>query len=80
MVVITEKEKSMKRISKTFTVEITEREAELLSNFLNNEYKEWQKMYKEEPSEAIYNNINMCRELRNGFAELVNKHYMGVDA
>lgn len=80
MVVITEKEKSMKRISKTFTVEITEREAELLSNFLNNEYKEWQKMYKEEPSEAIYNNINVCRELRNGFAELINKHYMGVDA
>lgn len=70
----------MKRISKTFTVEITEREAELLSNFLNNEYKEWQKMYKEEPSEAVYNNINACRELRNGFAELINKHYMGVDA
>lgn len=70
----------MKQIGKTFTVEITEREAELLSNFLNNEYKEWQKMYKEEPSEAIYNNINVCRELRNGFAELIGKHYMGVDA
>lgn len=70
----------MKQIGKTFIVEITEKEAELLSNFLNNEFKEWKKLYNEEHSEATYNNINLCRELRNGFAELINKHYMGEDA
>ena len=70
----------MKMTSKIFNVEITEQEAELLSEFLNNEVVEWRKMYENGGGETTYRMLSHCKELRDGFAELVGKHYMGVDA
>lgn len=57
----------MKVTGKTYNVELTEAEVNTLVKVLEDEYK-----YRGKTPEI--------RELRNAFAEIINRHYMGVDA
>ena len=57
----------MKVTGKTYNVELTEAEVNTLVKVLEDEYK-----YRAKTPEI--------RELRNAFADIINRHYMGEDA
>ena len=65
----------MKISTKSFDVNLTEREVEIITNALH-------KIYKPLKEEQKYTNpeATEVRELRNAFAGLINRHYMGEDA
>ena len=68
----------MKAIDKTFTIQITEREADALTTFLNEEYRQRNIAYKETGNN--YEMVSLARELRNSFGSLINRYFMGNDA
>lgn len=61
--------------TKKFNVELTEREAEIIANALH-------KLYRPVKDEYGYANpeATEIRELRNAFAGLIGRYYMGVDS
>ena len=79
MVVITEKEKSMKLTGKMYNISITEAEIEVLVRALENETDCLKETYKD-GGEITYRFLTETKALRNSFAEIIDKHYMGVDA
>lgn len=74
----------MLQIAHKFTVELTTEEIELLTTALHGEYKFIKKLQSENtnPSEAprLYEKRKTLQALRNSFAALINRFYMGEDA
>ena len=74
----------MLKIAHKFTVELTTEEIELLTTALHGEYKFIKNLRAENanPSEAprLYEKQKALQALRNSFAALVNRFYMGEDA
>ena len=62
---------------KTFKVSITEREIETLTRALENETDCLEESYKDGGGEITYRLLTETKALRNSFAEIINKHYMG---
>lgn len=61
--------------TKNFEVNLTEREVEVIATALHKSYRPLKDEHGYSNAEA-----SELRELRNAFAGLVNRHYMGEDA
>lgn len=73
----------MKLIEKTFAVELTEKEIEVLTTALHGEYMKMREEPKDEQAKARAIRLeqqNYARILRSGFASLIGRMYMGQDA
>lgn len=75
----------MKTIERTYTLQITEQEAELLTEFLHSQYKEYKKEYTAgggtaEKKITTRKKLQACKEFRDHIANLIGKFYMGEDA
>lgn len=72
----------MKTLEKVYKVELTTDEIEIITTALHGEYKFCKGLRpdNQEESKRIYNKICAVREIRNSFASLVNRSYMGEDA
>lgn len=72
----------MKMIEKTFTIELTEQEIEIITTALHGEYKHIKEMKCDSPehSRKMHEKMVNIRGIRNSFASLIGRMYMGEDA
>lgn len=70
----------MKATCKTFTIEITEHEVEIVRRALEAFVGQKAAEYNETHKEEAYNASAQAKVLRNDFAGLIGVHYMGRDA
>lgn len=70
----------MKLTDRTYNISITETEIEALVRALENETYCLKESYKDGGGEITYRLLTETKTLRNSFAEIIGKHYMGVDA
>lgn len=72
----------MKKIEATYKIELTPAEIEIITTALHGEYKTLKTTAAEsiDESRRIYERMQPIKELRNDFANLINKTYMGEDA
>lgn len=72
----------MKTLENLYKIELTADEIEIITTALHDEYK----FYKEkspdtiDESKIICDKIQSVRTIRNEFARLINRSYMGYDA
>ena len=69
----------------TFTIELNEKDVDLITTALHREYKVLSELNEQERDQddlygKYYKDMNAARDLRNKFAGLLNKQYMGIDA
>lgn len=73
----------MKTVNKVFQIELTENEIELITTALHGEYKfiraEREKA-DQDSAPRLYEKMQAVKAIRNSFADLVNRRYMGEDA
>lgn len=67
----------MKLKEKTFCIELTEAEVELLADVLGNEIREIKPAYEKEGGEVLCRRLSNCRTLRNDLGGLVGHIYYG---
>lgn len=72
----------MKLESKTFSVSLNEDEIETIVNALQACYKDMRDTPQASPEDSrkAYARMYALREIRNGFAGLINRSFMGEDA
>lgn len=72
----------MKVLATTFTIELTKDEIEILTMALHDEYKFCKDLQPDniKDRKRIEEKTENTRELRNNFAGLIAKSYMGEDA
>ena len=64
------------------TIELTPKEIDMITTALHGQYKTERELYEkdDETYGRFYDAMNEARDLRNAFANLINRSYMGVDA
>ena len=69
-------------IKKTYTIELSEDDVELITTALHGQYKTESELYQNDDDiyGRYYDAMNKARDLRNTFAKLINRAYMGADA
>lgn len=72
----------MKTLTKTFTIELTTDEIEIITTALHGQYKHNKEMIMDNPKNPEYITKHMmeAQALRNSFANLINRSFMGEDA
>lgn len=72
----------MKTLEKIYKVELTTDEIEIIETALHSEYKFCKELRPDtiDESQRIYNKMQAVRTIRNEFASMVNRSYMGEDA
>ena len=70
----------IKTLGKNFVLEISEEDISIVVEALNELYILKTNEYKEHGGEKIYNKKASARALRNDFASLIGRTYMGEDA
>ena len=72
----------MKKIQTVYNIELTPEEIEAIATALHGEYKTLKTTAQEsiEQSRRTYEKMQIYRELRNSFADIINRRYMGEDA
>ena len=66
-------------LSKTFTLQLTPDEIEIITTALHGQYKT-DKELNEQNSALYHDRMVLARKLRNDFADMINRRYMGEDA
>ena len=76
------KENKMKVEGKLYSVSLTEDEIDIIANALHACYKEIKETPQENQDESrkAYERMQPIRKLRNSFAQLIYRSYMGEDA
>ena len=70
----------IKTLDKTFVLEITSSDINTITDALHELYTVKRKEYNEHGGEKLYNEWVSFRELRNEFASLIGRNFMGKDA
>ena len=72
----------MKTLEKSYKVELTTDEIEIITTALHGEYKFCKESRPDtiDESKRIYNKMQAVRTIRNEFASMINRSYMGEDA
>lgn len=70
----------MTLLEKTFQIEITEADADMLCNLLHAAYLQRSEAYAANPNPVACKEMYAAREYRNIIAGLINKTYCGNDA
>lgn len=72
----------MKILNTVHTIELTTDDIELITTALHGQYKTEQELWTQDddPYGRYYDAMNQARDLRNMFAGMINRSYMGADA
>ena len=73
----------MKTIEQTYKVELNVDEVRAIADSLHAEYLKFRHAYESATSQdapKIYKDVSMLRTLRNSFANIIGRSYMGEDA
>lgn len=72
----------MKTLSTTYNISLTKNEIALITTALHAEFEKQRDLWEkdEETYGKYYDWMNDARDLRNAFAGLINRSYMGKDA
>lgn len=72
----------MKTLERSFTIELTTDEIDIITTALHGQYKHNKEMLFDKPTspEYITRHMTQSQELRNSFAHLIGRSYMGEDA
>ena len=72
----------MNTLSKNFIIELTADEVDVIATALHGQYKHNKEMLSDKPinPEYITKHMVQAKELRNTFANLLNRQYLGEDA
>ena len=74
----------MKKLDTIYKIEVTAEEVEAITTALHGEYKFIKDMRTKaetpEKSQELYNKMELVRSIRNNFADICNRRYMGEDA
>lgn len=72
----------MKTVETVYRVELTADEVELITTAMHGEYKflRAEREKSQDNAERLYSKMKAVREIRNNFADLCGRRYMGEDA
>ena len=69
----------MVKVGTTYTVTVTPEEAAAIADAMNAEYKRLREQAGGRAAEEA-GKMNLVRDIRNGYAGLINRTYCGIDA
>lgn len=71
-------------LNKTYTIELTDQDIDIITTALHGQYKTEKELLQEQSEGSartrIFDNMDLARNLRNDFGRLIGRAYLGEDA